>query len=223
MRASHEAGALHAEAGAADPPGCVRPTTPTHSCLTVGHHVTKSDAGVLSVAGVSVADLAAEFGTPAYIVDEDDFRQRAREFKQAFAGWGRLLRRQGVPLPGDGAWIADEGLDLDVCTGGELTVALRAGFAPGRIWLPWQQQELGSWSVPSRWESVGSSSTRYRDRAPRQVASPPSKGCGSRCSCVSRPASRLTRTNTSPPPMKTRSSASRSLTAGAEEAMLLIN
>ena len=133
MRA-HEAGALHAEAGGRGP-SWLRPPDDPNSLVTHlwPRHVTKSDAGMLLVAGVSVAELAAEFGTPAYIVDEDDFRQRARDFKQAFAGCDVYYAGKAFLSLASVRWIAAEGLSLDVCTGGELAVALRAGFDPARI------------------------------------------------------------------------------------------
>jgi diaminopimelate decarboxylase len=95
--------------------------------------VRKSPAGVLSVAGLPVTTLAAEFGTPTYIVDEDDFRARARAFTAAFAGGDVYYAAKAFACLGVVRWIADEGLGLDVCSAGELAVALRAGFDPRRI------------------------------------------------------------------------------------------
>jgi diaminopimelate decarboxylase len=88
---------------------------------------------MLFVAGVSVADLAAEFGTPAYVVDEDDFRQRARDFKRAFMGCDVYYAGKAFLSLATVRWIAEEGLGLDVCSGGELAVALRAGMDPALI------------------------------------------------------------------------------------------
>jgi diaminopimelate decarboxylase len=87
---------------------------------------------------VSVVDLAREFGTPAYVLDEDDFRSRAREFKQTYAEvFDDLCGGADVFYAGKAflctevaRWIRDDGLFLDVCTGGELAVAMRAGV-PG--------------------------------------------------------------------------------------------
>ncbi len=95
--------------------------------------------GTLRVGGVGVGELAAEFGTPMYVVDEQDFRTRAAEFRDAF---GAVLGGADVYYAGKAflsvevaRWIADEGLCLDVCSGGELAVALRAEFPPERIGL----------------------------------------------------------------------------------------
>ena len=84
MRA-HEAGALHAEGGHHGPSWLSTP--PDVNALVPAlwaRSVRRSDAGALTVAGVDVWDLAGEFGTPAYVIDEDDFRSRARQFKQDF-------------------------------------------------------------------------------------------------------------------------------------------
>lgn len=92
--------------------------------------------GALTVAGVDVRDIAGEFGTPVYVLDEDDFRSRCRDYRHAFGGDGAA----GVYYAGKAflckavvRWVAEEGLGLDVCTGGELAVALAAGFPPERI------------------------------------------------------------------------------------------
>jgi diaminopimelate decarboxylase len=91
--------------------------------------------GVLTVAGLTAPELAAEFGTPTYVVDEADFRARARAFREAFDAIGADVFYAGKAFLCVAAarWIAEEGLNLDVCTGGELAVALRAGFPPERI------------------------------------------------------------------------------------------
>jgi diaminopimelate decarboxylase len=87
-----------------------------------------------------VGDLAQEHGTPAYVVDEDDFRARARSFREAFESAFAPLCGAHVFYAGKAflctataRWVAEEGLSLDVCTGGELAVALRAGFPAERI------------------------------------------------------------------------------------------
>jgi diaminopimelate decarboxylase len=141
MRA-HEAGALHAEAGHRGPswlrePADVNALEPR----LWARNVERGPDGVLSVAGVPVDAIAREFGTPSYVMDEDDFRARARAFAQAFdAAFQPLCGGADVYYAGKAflsiasvRWIAEEGLNLDVCTGGELAVALRAGFPPGRI------------------------------------------------------------------------------------------
>ena len=95
--------------------------------------VRKSAAGQLTIDGVPVAELAAEFGTPCFVIDENDFRGRARAFKQAFPGGDVYYAAKAFACLAAVRWVKEEGLNLDVCSGGELTVALRAGMEPSRI------------------------------------------------------------------------------------------
>jgi diaminopimelate decarboxylase len=90
--------------------------------------------GVLRLAGVDVRDLAERYGTPLFVVDEADFRSRCAEFAAAFGEPGLVHYASKAFLSVQVArWIADEGLGLDVCSGGELAIALRAGFPVRRI------------------------------------------------------------------------------------------
>ena len=83
-----------------------------------------------------MTDLAREFGTPLFVIDEDDFRGRCRVMADAFGGGTNVRYAAKAFLCTEVArWIAEEGLSLDVCSGGELAVALRAGFPPERIAL----------------------------------------------------------------------------------------
>jgi diaminopimelate decarboxylase len=90
--------------------------------------------GVLHLGGADVRDLAAEHGTPAYVCTEVDFRARCREHRDAFGAdvdiyyAGKAFLCRGVTR-----WLEQEGLSLDVSTGGELATALAAGFPPERI------------------------------------------------------------------------------------------
>ncbi len=98
-------------------------------------------AGVLQLAGVDAATLARTYGTPVLVIDEDEVRTRARAFRLAFdaaaADHGTTAQ---VYYAGKAflsttvaRWVIDEGLRVDVCTGGELAVALAAGGAPASI------------------------------------------------------------------------------------------
>ncbi len=89
--------------------------------------------GALELGGVDVRALAAEFGTPAYVLDEADFRARAGAWAQAFAGADVYYAAKAFLCTAVARWVAEEGLSLDVCTGGELAVALRAGFPVERL------------------------------------------------------------------------------------------
>ncbi|GAA1843713.1 diaminopimelate decarboxylase [Asanoa iriomotensis] len=133
MRA-HEAGALHGELGNRGPawlrtPDDVNALVP--ELWPSG--VTRDGAGVLTVGGLGVQDIQAEHGTPAYVLDEDDLRARARAFKAAFAGHDVYYAGKAFLCRAVVRAIAEEGLFLDVCTGGELATALAAGMPPQRI------------------------------------------------------------------------------------------
>jgi diaminopimelate decarboxylase len=98
-----------------------------------------NEAGRLEVGGCDVAELAREHGTPAYLVAEDDLRSRARAFREAFAArhddFEVLFASKAFPCTAAFRLFADEELSCDVATGGELHMALAAGFAPERIYL----------------------------------------------------------------------------------------
>jgi diaminopimelate decarboxylase len=100
-----------------------------------------NERGRLEVGGCDTVELARKFGTPAYVVAEDDLRARAR----AFVGAGRdaghggelhvLFASKAFPCTAVLRTLAQEGLWCDVASGGELHLALRAGFAPERLVL----------------------------------------------------------------------------------------
>ncbi|TDD09752.1 diaminopimelate decarboxylase [Saccharopolyspora terrae] len=90
--------------------------------------------GVVRVAGLDVRELAEQYGTPLFVLDEDDFRSRARDYAEAFGDPSAVHYASKAFLCTEVArWVAEEGLSLDVCSGGELAVALRAGFPAERI------------------------------------------------------------------------------------------
>jgi diaminopimelate decarboxylase len=92
--------------------------------------------GVLTLGGIDVRDLAAEFGTPALIMDEADVRSRAREYVDAFGEDSQVFyAAKAFCSRAVLRWVAEEGLGVDVCTGGELAVALSAGIDPALITL----------------------------------------------------------------------------------------
>jgi len=94
------------------------------------------DGGVLSIGGCDVRELAHEFGTPAYVVSEADLRARARDFTRALGPRGEVVyASKAFPCTAVLRVFAEEGLGCDVASGGELHLALRAGFEPGRLYL----------------------------------------------------------------------------------------
>jgi diaminopimelate decarboxylase len=143
---AHEAGALHAPGygGVAVVPNWLRAPSDLNELLPQlwASSVERGPDGVVRVGRVDVRALAAQVGTPAYVLDERDFRARAIAFRDAFAAAFAPLAGADVYYAGKAflctevaRWIAADGLGLDVCTGGELAVALRAGVAPERIGL----------------------------------------------------------------------------------------
>ena len=99
-------------------------------------NLVRGDDGVVRVAGVPVTKLAGDYGTPLFVIDEDDFRSRCRDMAAAFGGGANVNYAAKAFLSAEIArWVAEEGLCLDVASGGELAVALHAGFPAGRIAL----------------------------------------------------------------------------------------
>ncbi|MBH5337005.1 diaminopimelate decarboxylase [Streptomyces pactum] len=135
-RSAHPAGPRHAdvlpEGHYAAPPADLNALDPRVWARTVS----RGADGALYVAGLDVRRLAEEFGTPAYILDEDDFRGRCRAWREAFGDdadvfyAGKAFLSRAVVR-----WLHEEGLNLDVCSGGELATALDAGMPPERIAL----------------------------------------------------------------------------------------
>jgi diaminopimelate decarboxylase len=113
-------------------------TTKPSQAFPIGSHLAEN--GHLRVGGCDVMELAREFGTPAFVVDEDDLRTRARTFRDAGAQAGHenfqvVFASKAWPTTAVLRVFAQEGLWCDVASGGELYLALHAGFAPERIVL----------------------------------------------------------------------------------------
>ncbi|MFI0214771.1 diaminopimelate decarboxylase [Streptomyces lydicus] len=135
-RSAHPAGPRHAdvlpEGHYAGPPADLNTLDPRVWSRTVRRNAD----GVVTVGGLDVTSLAEEFGTPAYFLDEDDFRARCRAWKDAFGPdadvfyAGKAFLSRAVVR-----WLHEEGLNLDVCSGGELATALGAGMPAERIAL----------------------------------------------------------------------------------------
>jgi diaminopimelate decarboxylase len=98
-----------------------------------------NERGRLEIGGCDTIELAKQFGTPAYVVAEDDLRARAQAFKQAHAsrhGNGEIVfASKAFPATAVLRLFAEEGLGCDVASAGELHLALRAGFDPARLVL----------------------------------------------------------------------------------------
>ncbi len=112
------------------PPGLVPPTNLPPGCAVDG-------SGHLLFGACSVPALAAQYGTPLYIFSEDVLRENCRAYRRAFAGYapGAAVAYAGKACLtlAIAAIMADEGLHLDVVSGGELHTALAAGFPADRM------------------------------------------------------------------------------------------
>ncbi len=98
-----------------------------------------NERGRLEIGGCDAVELTREFGTPAYVVAEDDLRSRARAFLAELAArhkdFDLLFASKAFPCTAVYRVLAQEGLACDVASGGELVLALRGGFDPTRIYL----------------------------------------------------------------------------------------
>jgi diaminopimelate decarboxylase len=99
-----------------------------------------NERGHLEVGGCDVLELAERFGTPAYVVAEDDLRARARAFIEAFRASGQedfevVFAAKAFPATAVMSLFAQEGLGCDVASAGELHLALRAGLDPAKLVL----------------------------------------------------------------------------------------
>ena len=140
MRA-HPAGPMHGDYAQA----ASIPSVPDSSLMAridpqIWPATARRDAtGMLVIGGISVRDLAAKHGTPALVLDEADFRARAAAFQSAYTDRevpGSVSFAGKAFLSATTVrWLAEEGLGLDVCTGGELALARAAGFPAERISL----------------------------------------------------------------------------------------
>ena len=102
---------------------------------TAGHDAD----GRLRVGGCALADIAAEFGTPALVFDEQGLRERAREYRDAFGARHPAtdvhFASKALPCAPFLRVLASEGLGCDVASAGELAIALSAGFDPEHVLL----------------------------------------------------------------------------------------
>src|SRR5215467_508363 len=79
--------------------------------------------GDLSVGGASLVGVAAQYGTPSYVLDLAEFRARCVTYRQAFHGADVAYAGKALLTRAVARIVDDEGLGLDVCSAGELAVA----------------------------------------------------------------------------------------------------
>ncbi|HEV2935586.1 MAG TPA: diaminopimelate decarboxylase [Streptosporangiaceae bacterium] len=134
-RVAHPAGPQHGDVLPADHP----PAPPADlNALQSGiwPRGARRSGGVLTIGGADVRDLAARFGTPLYVCDEQDVRSRCRDYVEAFGPEARVFyAAKAFCSRAMLRWVSSEGLGVDVCTGGELEIALSAGVPPEQITL----------------------------------------------------------------------------------------
>lgn len=104
------------------------------NCLSVG------ESGNLNIGGIDVAEVVKEYGTPAYIMDEDEIRKNCRVYtgamREYYDGKGIVLyASKALSCKYIYRVMKEEGMGVDVVSGGELYTALKAGFPPERIYF----------------------------------------------------------------------------------------
>src|SRR5262249_45076358 len=121
----------------ADKQGSVAAADPVASSPVYPEGSRVNEKGHLEVAGCDLVELADEFGTPAYLYAEDEIRRRARAYLSAFEerthSFEVLYASKALPCTAAYRALREEGLSVDVASGGELRMALAAGFEPGLI------------------------------------------------------------------------------------------
>jgi diaminopimelate decarboxylase len=134
-RVAHPAGPLHGDVLPADHPP-VPPADLNALHPGIWPRGARRSGGVLRIAGADVRDLAAQFGTPLYVCDEEDVRSRCRDYREAFGPDARVFyAAKAFCSRAVLRWVSSEGLGVDVCTGGELEMALSADVPPEQITL----------------------------------------------------------------------------------------
>jgi len=134
-RVAHPAGPRHGDVLPADhppaPPADLNALSPR-----IWPRGARRSSGVLTIGGADVRNLAAQFGTPLYVCEEQDVRSRCRDYLEAFGPEARVFyAAKAFCSRAVLRWVSSEGLGVDVCTGGELEIALSAGVPPEQIAL----------------------------------------------------------------------------------------
>ena len=142
---AHPAGPRHAQM-AQEPYAPVSTLDPVQTHVWP-HSAERAGNGELCVGGQGVVTLAAEFGTPLFIFDEQDVRERAREFARAYLvdnENGTVYYAAKAFLSVAAArWVAEEGLGIDVASGGELAIVIRAGIPGDKLLMHGNNKSQG--------------------------------------------------------------------------------
>jgi diaminopimelate decarboxylase len=138
MRA-HPAGPLHADVVASHE-NVERPATVDElnrlSRAVWPSSCRRTSSGAMEIGGVDVRDAVGEHGSPLFLLDEGDLRDRARRYRDAYVGAGARIvyyAAKAFLTTTVARWVTEEGLGIDVASGGELAVAVRAGVPGERL------------------------------------------------------------------------------------------
>ena len=141
-RVAHPAGPRYADVLPADHP----PSPPTDLnalSAAIWPRSARREDGVLMIGGMDVRELAGTYGTPLFVCDEADMRGRSAEYREAFGPEAAVFyAAKAFCSRAALRWVSDEGLGVDVCTGGELEVALSAGVPPEMITMHGNNKSL---------------------------------------------------------------------------------
>ena len=93
------------------------------------------ELGRLCVGSVALTDVADQFGTPTYVLDEADFRRRAQQYRAALRGVEVVYGARSLLTTTVARWVHEAGLGMAVCSTAELAMAVAGGMDPARIVL----------------------------------------------------------------------------------------
>jgi diaminopimelate decarboxylase len=142
-RVAHPAGPRHGDVLPADHPPAPAADLNELNAAVWPRASRRDRDGVLLIGDSDVRELAARFGTPLYVCDELDVRSRCREYMEAFGADARVYyAAKAFCSRAMLRWVSEEGLGVDVCTGGELEVALSAGVSPDMITMHGNNKSL---------------------------------------------------------------------------------
>src|SRR6478735_9428116 len=155
-----------------------------HEPMWAGDAARNAD-GELAIGGIPVSELQRQYGTPLFVMSENDFRARARAFSDAFNdAFADICGGVDVYYAGKSflctavvRWVEEEGLRLDTASGGELAVAYRAGIPGADVALHGNNKsdgEIHRACMPTRTNS-SPPPTRTRSSASRWQPIPPIK------------------------------------------------
>lgn len=140
MRA-HPAGPRHGDvthpAGAPNRPDSTAAALELDPTIWPSSAARESDSGAIQLGGCDVRDLVTEHGSPLFVMDERDVRGRMADYRNAFddpvVGTRVYYAAKAFLSTTFARWVSEEGLRIDVCSGGELACAQRAGLSGDQL------------------------------------------------------------------------------------------